>query len=196
MKKIISLLFATGFFLVVAPAFAQGSMMMGNTATTTQQTTSPAIDAALQDIYKTQSISSQSQIICSKVTDNQYEKLGDASMGAGITEQQHTVMENMMGGEGSATVKQAHINMGRSYLGCWANYNSAPSMGMMGNIGAQSGFMNDGHPRSGMMGGFGGIGGMYRGFAWFGGITTILVWSVLILSIISLLKWLKKNKNV
>ncbi len=40
----------------------------------------------------------------------------------------------------------------------------------------------------GMMGGYNG------GYYWFGWVTMILVWALLILGIIALVRWLKKNK--
>ncbi len=209
MKKLFSVVFAAGL-LFAGTASAQ---MMGNYWTNNGSVVQPApssdINAALQSIYQAQNVNSQSQISCSKVTDNQFEKLGDAVMGYGITEQQHTAMENMMGGEGSATLRQAHINMGRSYLGCWANYNGGPAyMPMMGYFygntstpqtyglpgnGMMNGYYNNGY---GMMGrGFGSgwnMMGGYYGFGWFGAITMILIWVLLILGIVALVKWLKK----
>lgn len=120
-------------FLVVTPVSAQVGMMGSyQNGVPVSNITSPAISTALQDIYKTQNVSDLSQIFCTKVTDDQFEKLGDAYMGYGITEQQHTAMEVMMGGEGSATLTQAHINMGRAYLGCWSSSKpvSMPMAGM------------------------------------------------------------------
>ncbi|MFA5991644.1 MAG: hypothetical protein WC794_05385 [Candidatus Doudnabacteria bacterium] len=192
---------------------AQGMMGYGgNTGTSISQGQDPAINTALQDIYTSQNINSQSQVSCSKITDDQFEKLGDASMGYGITEQQHTAMENMMGGEGSATVKQAHINMGRAYLGCWANYNSAPvQIPMMGYYSANSTNSVTGLPGYRMMNGYynnqgsNGItglgfnqgwnmmGGFNGGYGWFGLVTMIFIWALLILSIAALVKWLKKK---
>jgi hypothetical protein len=197
-KKILSALLVASFFIVgTASAQMMGNNgMMGYTQNaTTSVMQSSTINTALQDIYKTQNISAQNKINCSKVVDDQYEKLGDAVMGYGITEQQHTAMENMMGGEGSATVKQAHINMGRSYVGCWANYNSAPSMvGMMGSSGSNNDYPTGYNSNSGMMGYYPSMmGGHYGGYAWFGGITVLLVWGFLILAIIALLKWLNKK---
>ena len=206
MKKIIGILFATSFLFIAGTASAQTGMMGmmryyydQNTAPSAPVGQSTAINAALQAIYGDQNISSRSQLDCAKVSDTQFETLGDAAMGYGITEAQHTAMENMMGGEGSATLKAAHITMGKSYLGCWSNYNSGPVyMPMMGYYGSSTpaaytqadsyyspgGMMGYGYPGAGMMG----------GYYWFGWVTMILIWTVLILSIIALVKWLRKNK--
>lgn len=109
MKKSIGILFVASFLLTTNVGAQLG---------TVNRTYSNAnITAALQDIYSTQNITDQSKVSCSKVTDVQFEKLGDAVMGSGISEQQHAQMENMMGGEGSATLDRAHLTMGRSYLG-------------------------------------------------------------------------------
>ncbi len=129
-------------------------------------------------------------------------------MGYGITEQQHTAMENMMGGEGSATVKQAHINMGRAYLGCWSNYNGAPSMmSMIGyfynntstpqayglpGYGMMNGYYGNGMMGRGFASGWNMMGGYYGDYSWTGWITTVLIWILLILGIVALLRWLKK----
>ncbi len=197
MKKIISAIFMASF-LVVSNASAQG--MMGswqNTGTTTQFTQDANISAALQDIYKNQNVSSQSQLDCAKVGDVQFEKLGDAYMEAVHPGQAHTYMEQMMGGEGSATLKTAHVNMGRAYLGCWSNYNATPlTMPMMGGAGMM--FVpsnNAGQQGWGMMGrGFGSGWNMMGGYSWFGLITMVLVWALLLLGIVALVKWLGKNK--
>lgn len=185
MKKIFGLAVALGLFF----AGSASAQMMGNYWTNGvsgegQTRPSADINAALQNIYQTQNIGSQSQILCDKVTDSQFEKLGDAVMGYGISEQQHTAMENMMGGENSETLRQAHINMGRSYLGCWANYNGGPAyMPMMGR-----GFFAGSGP------------GFFRntfGTGWFSGawegVTLLLLWTLLILGIAAIIKWLRKK---
>lgn len=208
MKKLIGILSVVGFLVVgVGTASAQMGMMRyvgQNSYVAVQPDPSSTIGLALQDIYNSQNITSQNQVACAVVTDAQFEKLGDAVMGYGITEQQHTAMENMMGGEGSVTLKQAHINMGRSYLGCWGNYKSGPvGVPMMGyfngsgtptSYGQTSGYY--GNPW-GMMGyglnsGWGMMGNYYGGYSGFGWITMVLVWALLILGIIALVRWLKK----
>jgi hypothetical protein len=196
MKKIITFLFVASF-LVAGSVSAQGMMgryyynQQGVTSTTSVQDTN--ITAALKDIFDSQSASDQSKIDCSKVTDSQFEKLGDAYMGLGISEQQHTAMENMMGGEGSPTLTQAHINMGRSYLGCWSNYKGGPSITspMMGQYGIVSGTA---YSYGNMMGWPTMMGGYYGGYSIFGWITTVLFWVLLILGITVLVKYLIKKQ--
>ncbi len=198
MKNTYRVLLVLVGFLVAGPASAQMGMMnysLQNNVTGVQS--SPAISASLQAIYTSQAISDQSKVDCSKVSDGEFETLGDAVMGYGITEQRHTAMENMMGGEGSATLKQAHITMGRSYLGCWANYKAGP-MSMMGYSLGNSSSASYGPFGYGMMGAYSGGLGMMSGFSsghfyWFCAITLILFWIALILSILALVKWLKKN---
>lgn len=197
MKKIISTIFIASF-LVVSNALAQG--MMGNwqnTGTATQFTQDANISTALQNIYKNQNVSGQNQLDCAKVSDDQFEKLGDAYMEAVHPGQAHTYMEQMMGGEGSATLKTAHINMGRAYLGCWSNYNATPlAMPMMGGTGMMFVPSNIAGQQSwGMIGqGFGSGWNMMGGFGLFGWITMLLMWVLLILGIVVLVKWLRKNK--
>jgi hypothetical protein len=125
--------FAVSLFLVANVASAQTGMMMSGAQNTSATTTSSAaIGTALQTIYQAQNVSASKQVDCTKVTDTQFEKLGDAYMGYGITEQQHTTMENTMGGDGSTNVQQVHMNMGRTYLGCPLNPKYAATM-MDGN---------------------------------------------------------------
>ncbi|MBA3733086.1 hypothetical protein H0W91_01785 [Patescibacteria group bacterium] len=191
MKKyttcLVSVLFMAGFFVatsVSAQAMMSNKYSNQQTGTTTNQVQSANITTALQDIYSSQGISSNNQIVCNKVTDVQFEKLGDAYMGLGITEEQHTAMENMMGGEGSATLTQAHINMGRAYIGCWANYSSGPSFrSMMGGSGSQT---NQPYSYGGMMGRY------YGDYGFFGLLHMILLAMLGILGIIVLIKWLNK----
>ena len=165
MKKLFGFILVTSF-LFAGTASAQVGMMYGtaqnNSAVSVSAEQDPAVSAALAVIYSSQKVADKAGLVCANVTEDQFEKLGDAVMGVGITEAQHAAMENMMGGEGSATVRQAHITMGRSYLGCWAGYSSGPVyMPMMGalstgpskTVGSFSGMMNRDYSRFGMMGG-------------------------------------------
>ncbi len=90
-------------------------------------TTDSEIDSALQTILKNQNVTQINQLNCSKISDTDLENIGDAYMGLGLNDNQHDAIHNLMGGEGSSTLQQAHINMGRAYLGCWSNFNGAPA---------------------------------------------------------------------
>ena len=106
-----------------------------------------------------------------KINDTQWESLGDAVMEIQHPGQAHEIMDQMMGGEGSDSLKQMHINMGKGYLGYSGNYR----YGMMGNFGSNP------------MGVYG----------WgFGFVTMILFWELIIFGVVLLLKWiLGKGKN-
>ena len=193
--------FVFGFLALAGTASAQMGMM-GNywqNGSQVQSTQSDKLNSVLQSIYASQNVTSQVQVDCSKVTDDQFNELGDAYMGTTLpNQQQHEVMDNMMGGEGSESLRQAHINMGRSYLGCWSDYTSGPiSMPMMGGMMGGYGSYGGNYPINGMMGNNGwglDMMGGYDGFVWFGWITMILVWALLILGIAAIVKWLRKTQ--
>jgi hypothetical protein len=192
MKKMFFSVLAVGFLAIAGVASAQMGMM-GNywqSGNTTQLTQSQEVNNTLQDIYKSQNVSSQGQVDCSKVNDDQFEKLGDAYMGVMLPNpQQHEVMDNMMGGEGSSSLRLAHINMGRSYLGCWSDYNSGPVyIPMMGGgYGMMGGDYNNSYYPGSMMGGY------FGSYSWFGLITMLLLWALLVLGIVMAVKWLRKK---
>lgn len=145
MKKIILSIVAISFLFSGVASAQMG--MMGNywyrDASSSWSIDVSGLELLVQNIFQSQNVSDRSQVECNKVTDAQFEELGDAYMEVMIgNEAQHEVMDEMMGGEGSASLRQAHINMGRSYLGCWSDYNAGPVFmpmmyggwgGMMGN---------------------------------------------------------------
>ncbi len=111
---------------------------------------------------------------CNQLTDQQLEKIGDYYMEQMHPGDQHTAMENMMGGEGSDAVKQAHIGLAKRF---YCGDQTATMGGMMGG-----GMMN-------MMGGnnFGGGMSMMRGYGMMGTTnwaTMSLIW-ILFFAIVS-----------
>jgi len=188
MKK--TLLLATfilfGFLAFnVAVARAQVGSMMGseNAITQTQvegDTHTESVELVLQDILNQQNVSTVQELDLAKVSDDQWERLGDAVMELQHPGQAHNVMDQMMGGEGSNSLRQMHINMGKAYLGYGnANYGS----GMMG--GSMMGYGNNRsfNTPAGMMGlgsmmGYGVNSGAY-------GILGSLTWLALIVFLVS-----------
>lgn len=140
-----------------------------------------SIEEALKPILESQSVSDISKIDCQKIADENLEMLGDAVMGKMLgSSKQHEIMDKMMGGEGSASLKAGHKNMGLGYLGCgnWSNFNNLRNYNpMMGNFG------------------FNNMMGWGWGWSFFGWVTMILFWALLVVVIAALVKWLLADKN-
>ena len=90
-----------------------------------------------------QKVSTIQQLDLSKISNDDWEKLGDAVMEVQHPGQAHEVMDQMMGGEGSESLRRMHIQMGKAYLGNNSSLKGGgfPMMGfgsMMG-YGANSG---------------------------------------------------------
>lgn len=143
----------------------------------------PSLEDVLMDIMEFQSVSEKTQIECDRITDEQSEELGEAVMGVmHPDEEQHELMDQMMGGEGSESLKAMHIMMGENYLGC--------SDGMM----AKSMMMGGGMMGGGMMkmmssGGMMGRAGS-SSFGFLGWTFMISFLILIILAIVALTKWL------
>lgn len=120
--------------------------MMGGTQEGAQEH-GEALGEVLSELYAKYSVSSEKDLDCSKLTEDELEKLGEAVMGKVHPDTEvHEAMDEMMGGEGSASLKQAHINMGSNYLGC--SYKGG-GMGMMG--GMMNGFGTQAGSGTGLM---------------------------------------------
>lgn len=134
MKKtlLIFALFLFAFAVFKTPtARAQTGSMMGNENTITQtegDVHAESVETVLQDILNQQNVSTVQELDLSKISDDNWERLGDAVMEVQHPGQAHAVMDQMMGGEGSESLGQIHINMGKVYLGYGDNYGP----GMMG----------------------------------------------------------------
>jgi len=69
---------------------------------------------------------------CDKLSNEQLEAIGDYYMEQMHPGEAHEIMDNMMGGEGSESLKQVHINMARRI---YCNENIYIGYGMMGSGG-------------------------------------------------------------
>ena len=133
----------------------------------------------------------ESSILCDNLTDDQLEAIGDYYMEQMHPGESHELMERMMGGEGSAQLRQAHISMARML---YCNESGSGMTGMMGG-----GMMNMMMGSGNMMGsegmiGTGGYGSGYgmTGSYWNGGFSGALS-SVLWLAVLAglaILVWL------
>lgn len=94
-----------------------------------------SIEIVLQEVLAKQNVDVIQNLDCAKVSDEDLEHLGDAFMEEQHPGEAHEAMDRMMGGEGSETLRQMHINMGSAYLGCRGNYGHGMMGGMMGMMG-------------------------------------------------------------
>ncbi|PIO00551.1 hypothetical protein COT72_00550 [archaeon CG10_big_fil_rev_8_21_14_0_10_43_11] len=117
-----------------------------------------------------------SGISCDKLTDEQLESFGDYYMEQMHTGEAHEMRDNMMGGEGSESLRQVHINMAKR-LYCNEDVGGLMGGGMMNMSG------------SGMMGNY----PTYYGYNSFWNI----LWLIFLIGAIALMVWLiyKFTKN-
>src|SRR3990167_1278585 len=90
-----------------------------------------------------------SGIGCDKLTDEQLESIGDYYMEQMHPGEAHEMMDRMMGGEGSESLRQVHINMAKRL---YCNENVYIGYGMMGSGGMMNmmgrGMMGNYYPAS------------------------------------------------
>lgn len=134
---------------------AQGMMGTQTTSLTEDSMQVESIETVLREILGQQKVSTIQQLDFSKISDDEWEKLGDAVMESQHPGQAHEIMDQMMGGEGSASLHKIHINMGKAYLGYGG--------GMMGNWNTNSSTRGGGFPMMGFgsMMGYGGNAEVY-----------------------------------
>src|SRR3990167_4796982 len=111
-----------------------------------------------------------SGISCDKLTDEQLEAMGDYYMEQMHPGEAHEMMDQMMGGEGSESLRQVHINMAKRL------YCNEDVGGMMGG-----GMMNM-MMGSGMMGNYPAYYGYYNFWN--------VLWMVFLIEAIALIVWL------
>jgi len=115
-----------------------------------------------------------SGISCDKLTDEQLESIGDYYMEQMHPGEAHEMMDEMMGGEGSESLRQMHINMAKR-LYCNEDVGGMMGGGMMGNN---------------MMGS--GMTGNYSAYYGYNSFWNIL-WLIFLMGVIVLIIWLIYN---
>ena len=188
MKKLIfaSLIIFSSLFLInTQVVHAQIGSMMGTDnqgiEVGASEGNAESVEIVLQNILESQGVSKVQEIDLSKVGDDDWERLGDAVMELQHPGEAHEVMDRMMGGEGSESLRQMHINMGQAYLGYGGNYGSGMmSGGMMGNWNTNSSLRGGGFPMMGFgsMMGYAGNSGVY-------GIFGSVTWIALIIFLVA-----------
>ena len=150
-----------------------------------------SLEDVLGKIMGSQNADKASEIDCQKVIDGQFEELGNVVMSImHPDERQHELMDQMMGGEGSESLKTAHITMGKNYLGCGTGAMGSGMMGgmdMMSMMGNWSNYSGQNLFNNNMMNTMSGW------WSWFGWIFMVSIWVLVIVVIFVLIKWLIKK---
>ena len=181
--------FASAVFFAVRGNVAQAHV--GESTTEEQRGVQQELQQSLDAVLKSQQAQDLSEIDCNAVDDSLWEEVGEALMGVMHPDpKEHALMDEMMGGEGSDSLRAAHILMGRRYAGCGDGSMGDGMMGMMGGMMMSGGMMGRGAAASGMIesGGYGAgemSGGNMMGFPFMGGwFWMIIVWVLIIAGII------------
>jgi hypothetical protein len=133
---ITSALLLTALLVSAAPILAD---------TSSEDEHGKALEVILQEIRQKQSLGPDEAIDPRQVSDKDLEELGDAVMSVMVPDsRQHELMDRMMGGEGSESLRIAHMRMGYNYL-------ASLDEGKYGWYGRR-GMMGGGMMGSGMMG--------------------------------------------
>ena len=148
------------------------------------------VDEVLGKIMQNQEITKLGDIDCESVSEENFEKLGEAVMSVMHPDpEQHDLMDRMMGGEGSKQLEAMHTYMGKKYLNC-----GGEGMNMMGGM-MGSGMMNNGFSpqksngfMNGSMSGFGMMSGSPFMGGFFGYAFMILFWVFVIIGIVWLIR--------
>lgn len=201
MKKFPLLLISIGLLATTSIASAQGMMGQYYTNTDNSIQPSPTAAATAQDEAKGKAIWEQlqsKQTDCKTLTDDDYDVLGDYFMGL-MAGNNHDAMNNRMtltmGDQGE---KQMHIVIGKRFSGCESTAVLPPQyqgfsylMPTMGGANFQdypANFQN--HPWNNMMGQY-----AFPGSPFMYWISLILVWTVLVLSIVALINYIRHQKR-
>ena len=120
-----------------------------------------------------------SGISCDKLTDEQLEAMGEYYMEQMHPGEAHELMDEMMGGEGSDSLKQMHIQMAKRL---YCNEDVSGMMGSGGMVGLMPLMMGNNMVGSGMMGNY----PAYYGYNNFWNI----LWMVFLIGAIALIIWL------
>ena len=172
-RQVLLLVGVIFFLLLLLPArrsFAHGEdSSSGHTQT---------LEQLLTELLRQQQVDKISQLDCRRITQDEFVEIGEAWMSAQHPNPLvHTMMDRMMGGEGSATLRNAHLQMGKNFLRCLDDRESKEG-------GEQSTMMNWGY---GMMGGS--IFGSLFLFFW------LITWVLIIILLIAAIRYLWQKGN-
>lgn len=144
-KLIVAIAFViTGLLLL--PTRTSAMMHVESGQVESHSDTHESLDEVLPELLTTYNKNMIQELDCEELTDEELERVGDAVMESTHPGEAHERMDEMMGGEGSESLRQMHIQMGKRYFDCDST-NFGGSMGIMGigGFGSMMGIKTLGH---------------------------------------------------
>ncbi|MBT4539354.1 hypothetical protein HOI26_04025 [Candidatus Woesearchaeota archaeon] len=126
------------------------------------------------------------KVPCEDLSDEQLESLGDYYMEQMHPGESHTSMDEMMGGEGSESLRQVHISMARNFY-CGEHQGTSGIMGSMMSGGMMSSNGGQILQNQGGMGQM--MNGNFMGTGWLWWIFMVLIWGLIIAGIVFVILW-------
>ncbi len=186
-KLIVVLVFGFGFLWLAACGVAACGV---EEASAHGEVNDVKLEAIVEEIANRQGVQDKNQIDCSKVSEEEFEKVGEALMTAMHPDpKEHEFMDQMMGGEGSESLRAAHVRMGKGYL--------CDEKEAFGRFRGGMGMMGTGDEWKGQDGSYGLMGGMMSGWGMMGGaglVYLVLITAFLVSGTAYFIKELVKKK--
>jgi hypothetical protein len=153
------------------------------------------IDQVMAALLQKHDAATVNDLSCDRLEESDFEKLGEAWMGVMHPDLEvHKRMDQMMGGEGSETLRQAHISMGQRYLGCSGSFGMTDGMGMMG-MGGMMSTIRGGSTNMMNWGGTGMMGTPF--FTGFIGLLWFATWILVVVLLVVIIRYfLKKTEDI
>jgi len=166
-KLIILILFLILIFTQKNYVSAQmmGDSVAGENNILNESSHGESLDKVLEELLSTYKVNTVQELNCDEISDVDFEKVGEAWMSSIHPDLEvHARMDEMMGGEGSESLRGAHIGMGENYLGCAGDSNFGGMMGGFGMMPMMWMMGSAGSPQEG-----GGVKNMFWGNQMMGG---------------------------
>ncbi len=132
MNKLIVAVAVVMFGLLLLPTETSAMMHVESSQVESHDDTHESLDEVLPELLTKYNKNTIQELDCKELTDKELERVGDAvmeSMHSGVA---HERMDEMMGGKGSESLRQMHIQMGQRYFDCDSTGFVGGGMGMGG----------------------------------------------------------------
>ena len=137
MNKLVIAVVVAMFGLLILPTRTSAMMHVKSSQVESHDGSHESLDEVLPELLTKYNKNTIQELDCEDLTDEEFERVGDAAMESMHPGEAHERMDEMMGGEGSESLNQMHIQMGKRYFNCDTT-EFVGSMSMMGMRGLEN----------------------------------------------------------